>query len=123
MANKKNLIPFTSDQSREEAVKNGQKGGIKSGESKRARKLLKDCMLDLLALDVTDRKDWNKLSRMGIDPEDIDNRALLTAALFNRAVRTGDVSAFKEIVSLIGEDHGDDIGKLDEVLDKIEGNI
>ena len=123
MANKKNLIPFTSDQSREEAVKNGQKGGIKSGESKRARKLLKDCMLDLLDLDVTNRKDWNKLSRMGIDPEDIDNRALLTAALFNRAVRTGDVSAFKEIVSLIGENKGDDLHKLDEVLDKIEGNI
>ena len=32
MANEQNLKPFTSDQSREEAVKNGSKGGKKSGE-------------------------------------------------------------------------------------------
>lgn len=119
MANKENLIP----QAHVLTVEEQSEGGKKSAETRRAKKLLKDCMLDLLALGVTNRKDWNKLSKMGIDPEDIDNRALLTAALFNRAVRTGDVSAFKEIVSLIGEDHGDDIGKLDEVLDKIEGNI
>lgn len=34
MANEQNLRPFTSDQSREEAVKNGRKGGIASGKSK-----------------------------------------------------------------------------------------
>ena len=32
MANEQNLKPFTSDQSHEEAVKNGSKGGKKSGE-------------------------------------------------------------------------------------------
>lgn len=32
MANEQNLRPFTSDQSREEAKKNGAKGGKKSGE-------------------------------------------------------------------------------------------
>ena len=32
MANEQNLKPFTSDQSREEAKKNGAKGGKKSGE-------------------------------------------------------------------------------------------
>lgn len=32
MANEQNLKPFTSDQSREEAVKNGSKGGKKSAE-------------------------------------------------------------------------------------------
>ena len=32
MANEQNLRPFTSEQSREEAVKNGTKGGKKSGE-------------------------------------------------------------------------------------------
>ena len=35
MANEENLVPFTSDQSREEAVRNGRKGGIKSGEVRR----------------------------------------------------------------------------------------
>ena len=32
MANEQNLRPFTSDQNREEAKKNGQKGGKRSGE-------------------------------------------------------------------------------------------
>ena len=44
MANEKNLVPFTSEQSHEEAVKNGRKGGIASGEAKRNRKMLRDCI-------------------------------------------------------------------------------
>lgn len=119
MANEKNLIP----QAHVLTVEEQSAGGKKSGESRRARKLLKDCMLDLLDLGVTNRKDWNKLSRLGIDPKDIDNRALLTAALFTRAVKFGDVQAFREIKELIGENKADDLSKLDEVLDKIEGNI
>lgn len=48
VANEKNLVPFTSEQSREEAVKNGRKGGIASGESKRNKKMLRDCIDYLL---------------------------------------------------------------------------
>lgn len=40
MANEQNLKPFTSEQSREEAVKNGQKGGIASGKSRNLKSLL-----------------------------------------------------------------------------------
>ncbi len=125
MANEKNLIPIKT-LSKEEAKKRGSKGGKKSAESRRNKKLLKDCMLDLLDLPVSQQKTWNKLARMGIDPKKIDNRALLTASLFLRAVETGDVSAFKEIRDLIGENNkntDDDINKLDEVLAKIGGNI
>lgn len=35
-----NLIPFTTEQSREEAKKNRRKGGIASGEARRAKKAL-----------------------------------------------------------------------------------
>ena len=49
MANEQNLRPFTSDQSREEAVKNGRKGGKRSGELKRKRKTLREELLALLA--------------------------------------------------------------------------
>ena len=44
MANEKNLNPFTSDQSREEAKKNGRKGGIASGKAKRKKKTLQKAM-------------------------------------------------------------------------------
>lgn len=46
--NEQNLRPFTSDQSHEEAVENGRKGGIASGESKRRRKTLREELLLLL---------------------------------------------------------------------------
>ena len=124
MANENNLIPFdkrTESEQREIA----QKGGKKSGEVRRNKKLLRDCMIDLLNLPVTDPKKWNELSKLGIDIEEINNKELLTAALFNRAL-TGDVTAFKEIRSLIGEDtspNEEQLQKLDEVLDKIGGNI
>lgn len=124
MANEKNLKPFTSEQSREEAVKNGRKGGKNSGKSKRKKKLLKDCMLDLLKLPVADSKNFNKLIMMGLDPKEIDNRSLLTVALFKKAVESGDVNAFKEIRNLIGEDKTDNedvMNKLDEVLGMIKG--
>lgn len=48
VANEKNLVPFTSEQSHEAAVKNGRKGGIASGEAKRNRKMLRDCIDYLL---------------------------------------------------------------------------
>lgn len=51
-----NLKPFTSNQSREEAVKNGRKGGIKSGEVRRARKTLKEELLFLLEQGDTQEK-------------------------------------------------------------------
>lgn len=100
MANEKNLKPVRT---KREARERGKKGGQKSGEVRREKRLLKDCMNDLLDLPVNDTKKWNKLSRMGIDAENIDNRALLTASLFMKAVECGDVAAFKEIRDLIGE--------------------
>ena len=102
MANEKNLIPL-SKRTTEELRDMRRKGGQRSGEVRRQKKLLKECMIDLLNLPVSNTKQWNKLSKMGINPEEIDNRSLLTVSLFLKAVETGDVSAFKEIRDLIGE--------------------
>lgn len=120
MANEKNLIP-ANKRSLNEARENGRKGGKRSGESRRKKKLLKDCMLDLLELPVANTKQWNRLSKMGIDPEEIDNRTLLTVSLFMKAVETGDVSAFKEIRNLIGEDgNKNDSGDLDRLIEGLK---
>ncbi len=53
MANEKNLKKGKATQfkSGEEAVKNGRKGGIASGEAKRARKTLKDELLTMLEVE------------------------------------------------------------------------
>lgn len=55
MANEKNLKPFTSEQDREEAAKNGRKGGLANGENRRRKKLLKECLEILLENNVTDK--------------------------------------------------------------------
>lgn len=102
--NEKNLVPFTSDQSREEAAKNGRKGGIKSGEARRRKRNLRAAMKAVLALPVQDTETWNALSALGVDPADIDNQTAIVCALMSRAM-AGDAAAFKEIRSLLGEDN------------------
>ncbi len=117
MANEKNLIPL-SERSPSELRQMRQKGGHRSGEVRRNKKLLKECMLNLLDLPVSNTKQWNKLSKMGINPEEIDNRSLLTVSLFLKAVETGDVSAFKEIRDLIGErGEENDTGELERLIE------
>ena len=118
MANEKNLKPIKS-LSKDEAKRIGAKGGKKSAEARRNKKLLKECMINLLDMQVSDTKKFNSLVNMGLDVEDIDNRALLTVALFKKAL-TGDVAAFKEIRNLIGEDNPNDgNGKLKELIDGV----
>ena len=56
MANTKNLKPFTSDQSREQAKINGQKGGIKSGEVRRNRKTMREMLNYLLEQEIKNKK-------------------------------------------------------------------
>ena len=56
MANEQNLKPFTSEQSHEEAVKNGRKGGIRSGEVKRENKLIKERILERMG-----ETDWDEM--------------------------------------------------------------
>ena len=121
MANEKNLVPFTSEQSREEAVINGRKGGVASGQAKRRRKLLKDSMNALLELPVSSTKECNALIKMGIDIEDIDNSQLIVLALFNRA-KSGDVAAIKELRNLIGEDNTEDksAGQLERLIEGLK---
>ena len=49
------MRPFTSDQSREEAKKNGQKGGIASGESKKRKKAIREALKALMDADHTSK--------------------------------------------------------------------
>ncbi len=88
MANNENLKPFDSNQSREEAKKNGRKGGIKSGEVRRARKTLREELLLLLESGNTQNK--------------------ISLALIQKALK-GDIKAFEVIRDTIGEKQSDKI--------------
>ena len=92
MANEENLIPFTSEQSREEAKINGQKGGIASGEARRAKKTMK-AMLDYLL----DKEIEN--SKTG---EMVTCREAMLSAMVKKAIK-GDVKACQFVRDTSGE--------------------
>ena len=102
MPNEKNLIPM-DQRSKSEARDLGQKGGIASGISRRRKRSLKEATDLYLSLPVSDRKMWNKISRRGVDPEDIDNQMAMIIGL-TIAATAGDAKAAKVIVDLLGED-------------------
>ena len=67
MANEENLIPFTSEQNREEAKKNGAKGGVASGKARREKKAFKETLEILLSMPMKNGD--------GISVDDIQNFA------------------------------------------------
>ena len=100
MANEQNLKPFTSEQSREEAVKNGAKGGKASGEAKRRKRSLREAMQTMLALELSE-KEINDLAKKGYDAEtQLD--ALTAAALMS--AKRGNSQAFANVMRLLGEE-------------------
>ena len=94
MANEQNLVPFTSEQSREEAVKNGQKGGIASGISRRARKTLRAELEILLSAQTIDKETGKKTESTV--------QEAVTVALVKQALK-GNTKAFEIIRDTIGE--------------------
>ena len=102
MPNEKNLIPM-DQRSKSEARDLGQKGGVSSGVSRRRKRSLKEAADLYLSLPVSDRKMWNKISRRGVDPDDIDNQMAMIIGL-TMAATAGDAKAAKVIVDLLGED-------------------
>ena len=102
MPNEKNLIPM-DQRSKSEARELGRNGGIASGISRRRKRSLKEAADLYLSLPVSDRKMWNKISRRGVDPDDIDNQMAMIIGL-TMAATAGDAKAAKVIVDLLGED-------------------
>lgn len=105
MANEQNLIPFTSEQSREEAEKNGRKGGINSGASRRRKRTLKQAAELVMSLPVSSQKTRTKLKKMGIDLDDADNQTAVIVGLLGRAM-TGDPKASALLFELLDDEHG-----------------
>ena len=102
MANEKNLIPFDErTESEQRDIRSA--GGIASGAARRRKRSLKEAADIYLSLPVTDRRTWNKISRRGVDPEDIDNQMAMIIGL-TIAATAGDAKAAKVIVDLLGED-------------------
>ena len=92
-----NLIPFTGEQSREEAVKNGKKGGKASGEARRKKKALREEMEELLSITLKNEKLIQNLQSLGIPAEKgATLQTAISAAMIHQAAR-GNVKAYNAI--------------------------
>lgn len=99
---KEDLIPL-NQRSPEERKEIARAGGIASGKARRRRRELREYMEALLDVPLDNKnKIKKKLEKKGLPEDMLDNKMLLTAALFQRAI-TGDVQAVKEVRSIIGE--------------------
>lgn len=99
MANNENLIPFTSNQSREEAVRNGRKGGKASGEARRKKANFRKTLNALLTAEI-DNTEWTPLLQaLGVDStlEAAVNMAMIKEALM------GNVKAYTAIKDVLGQ--------------------
>lgn len=122
MANEQNLTPFTSEQSREEAAKNGRKGGIASGESKRKKKQLRECIEYLL-----ERVDPTALDENG---QPMTGAEQLSTSLFLKALTENDTSkaakAFEVLRDTAGQKPVDKVIVADvdqSIIDEVESMI
>jgi PBSX family phage terminase large subunit len=103
VANEQNLRPFTSDQSREEAVKNGSKGGIASGIARRKKKTMSE-IATLMVSSKLDEKSKSKIQKMcsEVMDEDATVATMMVAGQIQAAAK-GDSGAFKAVNALIKE--------------------
>ena len=108
-----NLIPANM-RSKEEASENGRKGGIKSGETRRKRKLMRENLELLLTLKVKDKKMQQIMKALGIEDEEMTNQMARQVSMLNQSLK-GNVQAYKELRDTIDGKPTDNV--------KIDGSI
>lgn len=111
MANEENLKPFTSDQSRAEAKKNGKKGGIASGKARREKKAFKETLEILLSMSMENGEEVSVediTSFKGIDGKNISVQEAILIAQVQRAMK-GDTKAAEYLRDTIGQKPTDKI--------------
>ena len=123
MAKESNLKPLSTDKAREI----GKKGGKKSVESRRKRKVLKEQMELLLTLPLTDERAKKQFESMGIDADNMDNQMAMVVKTYAQALK-GNINAVNVIREIIGErvvevnvnnNIDDKVKELDRLLDSV----
>ena len=107
MANEKNLKPFNSDQNREEAVKNGQKGGINSGKARRKKVELKKVVSDMLNSKVAKYPALAEIAeKYGLEDKTTIKELISLGAMLKAAV-DGSANELLKLMEIIGENGAD----------------
>lgn len=99
------LIPL-NERTKEEQRRIASEGGKASGVARRQRKAIKETVEMILELPVMDRKEWNALAKMGLDPEEITQQAALAMAIIQNAKKKGSPTDLETLAKLLGEGVG-----------------
>ena len=100
MANEENLIPFTSDQSREEAKKNGRKGGIASGKARSANAEMRKRLEQMLKMTLHDGKAEKIKTLANAKGANLTISDALLVKLLTMAL-SGNIKAMNKLMELI----------------------
>lgn len=103
MANEGNLIPLNR-RTKSEQREIQAAGGRAAGALRRRKRSMREAADLYLSLPVSDRKQWNRLARKGVDPEDVDNQMAIIVGLAEAAAK-GDARAAKVLIDLLGDDN------------------
>ncbi len=79
---------------------------------------LADCLKEILILPVQEEEDRAYLKELGIRKNHADNQMLIMARLAERAAK-GDISAVREIRSVMQETEGHDSGLIHEIIEAV----
>ena len=88
----------------------GSIGGIKSGESRRRKRSLREAAELVMALPVNNKRLQNKLKKMGIDLEDADNQTAVIVGLLEQSLK-GNPKTAALLFDLLDDDGADTNGQ------------
>ena len=112
----------TQFRSGEEAVENGRKGGIASGQARREKKTIQKILADLLDGQIKDSPQFSKLaSKMGVESDKSVKDIFTMVCLFN-SVKSGNLGDLERLSKLLGEDNAKEHnnGILDELTEYLK---
>lgn len=114
----------TQFRSGEEAVENGRKGGIASGQVRREKKTIQKILADLLDSEIKDSPQFAKLaSKMGVE-SDKSVKDIFTMVCLLNSVKSGNLGDLERLTKLLGEDkqneNADVLSKLDKVIGEVD---
>lgn len=107
-----------SRRTREQHSADSRKAGIASGVARRKKKTMRELASLMAAAPVKSITAKRSLEKMGLDEDDMTNDALVTQALFYKALE-GDVKAIEKWEELTSTETDNTIEALHDLLDGI----
>lgn len=118
MANKEdNLRPGEYKLTLEEQ----KNGGIASGQARRRKKNMRECLELLLSLDVKSPKVREQLAKLGVEDEQMTNEMAMMVSALNKATK-GDIQAMNFVRDTSGQQITNkvEIDKIPKIVDDIK---